>query len=145
MGILTNKIFIGIAAILIALLVAVVFLPKATVTVLVDMRTLENDATVIADPSIAALDEANKKIPGKIVDSSQTGSARAQATGKKQIGDPAKGAVVIYNKTAAAKTFSQGTVLVGDNNLTFTLDSSVNVASQSAVDGGISFGICRSF
>lgn len=126
--------------ILLVLAGAYVFLPKATVVMFVDPKILEKETQIVADPKITAMDEANKLIAGKVVETTVDGSAKAAATGKKQIGESAKGTVIIYNKTAAPKTFSQGTVLVGPDNLNFTLDTSVNVASQSAVDGGISFG-----
>lgn len=125
---------------LVVLIGAVVILPKAKVTIFVDLRVLEKDAQVVADPTVTKVDEENKKIPGKIIDTSVNGSAKGDATGKKQVGDPAKGTVVLYNKTSASKAFPAGTVLIGPNSLKFTLDSAVNIASQSAVDGGISFG-----
>ncbi|MBI2593728.1 hypothetical protein HYW44_03730 [Candidatus Daviesbacteria bacterium] len=126
--------------IVIVLILAYLFLPKATVTVYVDPKILEKETQIVADPKITTTDEANKQIAGKIVEISVNGTSKAGATGKKQIGDPAKGAVIIYNKTQSSKTFPQGTVLVGQNNLNFALDTSITVASQSAVEGGISFG-----
>lgn len=140
-GVLSNTKVLLIPSLIIILLVgALLFFQKATVEVFVDLKTLEKEATVTADPNAKAVDEGAKVIPGKIVSTDVSGSGKGSATGKKQIGDPAKGAVVIYNKTSAPKSFSAGTVLVGPGNLSFTLDSSVNVASQSAVEGGISFG-----
>ncbi len=128
------------AVILIVLIGAYLLLPKATVTVFVDPKILEREAQIVADPTITTMDEANKQIAGKVVETTVDGTAKAAATGKKQIGDAAKGTVVLYNKTSGPKTFSQGTVLVGPDNLNFALDTSVTVASQSAVEGGISFG-----
>lgn len=136
-----SKLTIAIPVIVVLLiLVGYIFLTKATVTVFVDPKILEKETQVVADPKISSMDEANKLIAGKVVETTVDGSAKAAATGKKQIGEPAKGAVIIYNKTASSKTFPQGTVLTGPDGLSFTLDTSVNVASQSAVDGGISFG-----
>lgn len=126
--------------IFIVLILAYLFLPKATVVVFVDPKILEKETQIVADPKITTTDEANKQIAGKIVETTVDGTSKAGATGKKQIGDPAKGAVIIYNKTQSSKTFPQGTVLVGQSNLNFALDTSVTVASQSAVEGGISFG-----
>ena len=126
--------------ILIALVAGYLLLPKANVTVFVDPKILERETQIVADPTITTMNEANKQIAGKVVETTVDGTAKAPATGKKQIGDPAKGAVVIYNKTSSPKTFSSGTELVGPGNLTFKLDTSVTVASQSAVEGGISFG-----
>src|SRR3989344_3973756 len=69
-----------------------------------------------------------------------SGSGKGSATGKKKIGDPAKGSVILYNKTSSSKNLAEGTILTGDNNLSFKLDNKVTIASQSAVEGGISFG-----
>ncbi len=126
--------------ILVVLVAAYIFMVKATVTVFVEPQVLERDTEVVADPKVTEVSEERKVIPGTIVETTVSGTGKAAATGTKQIGDPAKGKVVIYNKTSAPRTFSQGTVLVGSNNLKFTLDSSITVASQSAVEGGISFG-----
>ncbi|MBI4040066.1 hypothetical protein HY389_01790 [Candidatus Daviesbacteria bacterium] len=126
--------------ILLVLVLAYLFLLRAKVTIYVEPKVLTNDAVVIADPKAKTVDEANKIIPGTVVSTTVSGSGKGSATGQKQIGDPAKGQVVIYNQTYSSQTFSQGTVLTGPNGLKFTLDSSATVASQSAVEGGISFG-----
>lgn len=126
--------------VIIALIAAYLLLPKATVTVFVDPKVLEKETQIVADPSVTTMNEAGKQIAGKVVETTVDGTAKAAATGKKQIGDAAKGAVVLYNKTSGPKTFSQGTVLMGPDNLSFALDTSVTIASQSAVEGGISFG-----
>lgn len=126
--------------IVIALVAGYLLLPKANVTVFVDPKILEKETQIVADPTVQTMDESKKVIAGKIVETTVDGTAKASATGKKQIGDPAKGTVVLYNKTSAPKNFATGTVLTGPDNLSFTLDTSVTVASQSAVEGGISFG-----
>lgn len=126
--------------IVIVLVAGYLFLPKANVTVFVDPKILEKETQIVADPTVQTMDESKKLIAGKIVETTVDGTAKASATGKKQIGDPAKGTVVLYNKTSAPKSFATGTVLTGPDNLSFTLDTSVTVASQSAVEGGISFG-----
>lgn len=112
--------------------IAYLVLVKATVTVLVEPKVLENDAQIVADPKVNQVDEANKIIPGTVVETTVSGSGKASATGTKQIGDPAKGKVTIYNMTSFQVSLSQGTTLVSGNGLKFTLDSSVQIASQSS-------------
>lgn len=133
---------IGIIPVLLILLILafLLFGLRADVTVFVDPRTLERETSIIADPAIKSVDEANKKIPGTLVETEISGSGKGSATGKKKIGDPAKGNVILYNKTSSSKSLAEGTVLTGDNNLSFKLDNKVTIASQSAVEGGISFG-----
>jgi hypothetical protein len=53
-------------------------------------------------------------------------------TGEKIVGDEAKGEVIVYNKTDVVKSFAAGTILVGPDNLQFTLDEETSVASRSS-------------
>ncbi len=126
--------------ILLALVAAYLFLPKAVVSVYVEPRILEKDTQVTADPKIKEVNENTKKIPGEIIEVSVSGNQKGAATGKKQIGDPAKGTVIIFNQTDESKSLPKGTTLTTSSGRKFTLDSSVNIASQSAVRGGVSFG-----
>lgn len=129
-GMLGKLIFIPIILALVA--AAYLFLVKATVTVYVEPKVLEQEAEVIADPKASAVDEEKKIIPGSVIETTVSGSGKAPATGQKQIGDPAKGRVSLFNKTNSPQSFSQGTVLTSSSGLKFTLDSSVKVASQSS-------------
>jgi len=131
---------IGIIGALLVILGAYFLLPKAEVKIFVEPKIVEKDASVTADPNQKEVNEDAKIIPGQIVDTEVSGSSKNTATGKKQIGDPAKGTVVIYNKTSDSKTISKGTILTSSNGLKFTLDISVSIASQSAADSGITYG-----
>lgn len=131
----TNIIVLGgIIGILLLILSAYLFLLKAEVKIFVEPKILEKDAQVIADPNQKAVNEDAKIIPGQIVDTKVSGSGKDRASGKKQIGDPAKGTVVVRNKTDSAISLSKGTILSATG-LKFSLDLSVNVASRSAEDG----------
>ncbi len=139
-NIIKNKFLILGFVLILGLGAAYVFLLKAEVKLFIDMQTLSKDSTIIADPSITAVDESSKKIPGTVLDTQVEGSAKGTATGKKQVGESAKGTVIIYNKTSGPKSLNAGTILIGPDNLQFKIDTGVEIASQSAVDGGISFG-----
>lgn len=131
-----GQIAILAVVVLVILAAAMLFLPHATVKIYVDPKVLERDEQVTADPSATAVDQAQKIIPGKIVETDIEGNQTGNATGTKQVGDQAKGEITIYNKSSSSKSFSQGTVFVGPNNLKFTLDSNVNnIASPSADTG----------
>ncbi len=130
-----------IPVVLIGVVVAAfIFVLKAEVKVYVEPRILENSAEVTADPKVTAVNEELKIIPAELIETTVTGTGKGSASGQKQIGDPAKGQVILYNKTSGPKSFSAGTTLTGPSSLKFTLDSSVTIASMSAVEGGISFG-----
>lgn len=116
-----------------ALLVgAYIFLPKADIKIYVEPKILEKDAQVVADPNQKTVDETNRIIPGQIIETEISGTAKESATGKRQIGDPAKGVVRVYNATDQQLALKAGQVLTNDSGVQFKLDKSVEVASKSA-------------
>lgn len=138
-----KRILLVAAIILVLLGLGLMFIPRAQVLVYVEPRILEKDAQVIADPSIKSVDEGAQKIPGEIISTQATGAGTGPATGKKQIGNAAKGTVIIYNKTSNSITLSKGTILTtatSSGRLKFTLDTSVSVPPETVSDSGINFG-----
>lgn len=133
-------ILLGILGLLLIILGAYLFLPKASVKIFVEPKILEKDAQVTADPNQKEINEDSKIIPGQNIETEVSGSSKGQASGKKQIGDPAKGTVSLYNKTNDSKSLSKGTILSLSNNLKFSLDISVSIASSSATDTGVTYG-----
>ena len=131
---------LGIIGFIAMILAAYLFLLKAEVKVFVEPKVLEKETQVIADPKQKQVDEEAKIIPGQVVEVDVSGTSKAPATGKKQIGDPAKGTVIIYNKTSESKSLGKGTILTSSKGFKFTLDTLVNIASQSASDSGITYG-----
>ncbi len=115
------------------------FLPRVTVTVLVSPQSIDESTVLTVDPTATVADPSKKMIPGHTQTKSVSGEKTVAVTGKKSIGDPAKGTVTIYNKVTNAQTFSKGTVLSG-NGMSFTLDGDVSVASASEDIGSITFG-----
>lgn len=126
-----KKIFILPVAALFILLFVYLLFARAEVIVYVEPKTLERDSQVTADPKVKTVDEANKIIPGEIVEVTVSGSDKLAATGKKQVGDSAKGTVKIINNSASSQTLSRGSSITA-NSLKFTLDTTVNIASTSA-------------
>lgn len=129
-----RTLILGIFLLILATVIsAYLFIPKATVRVFVEPRILEKETQVVADPSVKELDEENKKIPGQIVETEISGSGKTEATGKKQVGENAKGTVKIINNTNESQSFSKGATITASNGLKFTLDVATSVASTSAV------------
>lgn len=75
-------------------------------------------------------DFSNNVLGAKTIISTLDGDMTAGATGKKDVGDKAKGTVIIYSKLPQSKTFSSGTVITF-NGHEFILDKDVAVASSS--------------
>lgn len=129
-----HTILLGLIGVTVVLVGAYIMLVKVQVKVFVEPRILERDAQVVADPKQKEVLEDTRIIPGQIVETEVSGTAKDSATGKRQIGDPAKGTVIIRNKTDESITLSKGTVFTA-NNQRFNLDVSVTIASRSAEDG----------
>lgn len=126
------------------LLLALLFLaywslPKAVVTVLVAPVTIEKTTTATVNPTATVVDSATTILPGVTQEKSVTGEKSLPVTGKKSVGDPAKGTVTIYNKVTSVRSLKKGTTL-SSGSLKFTLDSDVSVASASESIGSITFG-----
>lgn len=119
-------------AILLTLLVlltvaAFVFLPRATLTVYLHPQKLEERLDVIVSPT----GEQNGKLAGRVAAGELTGEKTKATSGRKTVGDRAKGEAVIFNNTASSRSFAAGTIITGPNGLKFFLDSPVTVASES--------------
>jgi len=108
------------------------YLPKAEITLLVKPQILEKDFTIRLDPKLEIADKATMTLPAKEAKTTPEGEKSRPTTGTKTVGDPAKGEVTIYNRTDRQKTFSVGTEITGPNNLKFTFNDEVAVASESA-------------
>jgi len=107
------------------------YLPQAKVTISVLPEKISRDDTVIIDPQATVIDTQKKIIPGKKLEKVVSGEKTIATTGKKKIGDPAKGTVVIFNKSeGTAYTLKKGTV-VTTGTMQFTLDTEVSIASAS--------------
>lgn len=128
-------ILVVILLIIAALVAAYLFIPKAEVKVFVEPRVLEKDSEITADPKQKEIDKDKKIIPGQIVETEISGTEKGSATGLKEIGDPAKGVVVIRNKIDQEKKLSKGAILISPLGLKFVLDNSISIASRSAEDG----------
>ena len=130
----------GIGLLFIGLLTAYWRLPKAKVTIFVEPKTIDEDVELTIDPDATILDPETGIIPGDSVEISVEGSKSAPTTGTNLVGDPAQGDITIYNKTSQPKTLTTGSVLIGPDNLVFTLDEDTTVASSSSEEEGIKFG-----
>ena len=114
-------------------------LPKATVTIFQVPKTISEASEVTVNPTATVVDAATKIVPGRKEEKTASGDKTIAVTGQKDIGDPSKGTVTIYNKTLTGKQLKKGTILTAGS-LSFTLDSEVSIASASESVGSITFG-----
>lgn len=89
----------------------------------------------------AGNDFSNNTLAGQTVEATLEGVVETQTTGKKEIGDKARGTITIYNQSDTKKTIPQGTVVTSSNQLQFTLDKDVTInAAQGDIFTGIKSG-----
>jgi hypothetical protein len=131
----------GIAVLICAVVIWLVLtvLPRATVEISVQPNIINETIALTIDPTIDTLNTGKSLIPGRKLEKTLVGEKTVTVTGKKKVGDPAKGTVTIYNKVLTTKTFRKGTVLTSGS-LKFTLDNDVQIASASESIGSITYG-----
>lgn len=76
-------------------------------------------------------DFSNNIIAAKSVSSTLADEMTTSATGKKDVGDKAKGTVTLYNNNTDPVSLSSGTKIKSENGLEFILDKDVLVSSAS--------------
>lgn len=108
------------------------YVPKAVVTLYLKPKVLEKEFEITIDSTISKTNKEEGVIPGSLKEVKVEGTKIKETTGEKLVGEKAKGEVIIYNKTDMVKVFPAGTVLIGPNKLTFSLDGEIEVASKSA-------------
>lgn len=108
------------------------YVPKAEVIIYLKPKVLETELELLVDSTESSVDEEKGIVPGSQQEIEVEGEKSKETTGEKLVGEKAKGKVIIYNKTEVAKTFEAATTLVGGNNLSFSLNEEVTVASKSA-------------
>jgi hypothetical protein len=131
---LKKRTIIVIPVIIILLLLIVVFYfyssRKITVSILVNPKQDSKTASVTFSSS-SPTDVANSTIASQSVSVSEDGTVTETATGKKDVGTSAKGKVTIFN-VGDTISLASGTIITAPNDLKYTLDDSVDVASGDA-------------
>jgi len=113
--------FIGLFLIVFALFLNEYFLHKANLKIYLPAKNIEKQTA--------------KNIDYKIATVSADFSETVDTVGKKEVGEKAKGSVVIHNFDDKEVTFNKGTVITA-NNLKFLLESDVKVASATLIPDG---------
>lgn len=134
-GISGNKFYLyPIIAVILLVVLGVLYyfmFEKATVTLYLNKNVITKDMPItFSTDSSSSVEKGVLRLETREI--TIEGEESKKATGSKKTGEKAKGEVTIYNKTENKKVFPKGSVLVGPNNLTFTLTEEVSVASTSS-------------
>lgn len=128
---------LGAIGFLVALLVlGYLYVPKATVNLSVDSEALVKSFEIEASPSAQSINEEQRVIPAVKITATGQEESEGEATGKKEVGEKAKGVVTLYNKTNSEKSFPAGTVIskgrVEGEDLRFLLENGLTVPARTS-------------
>lgn len=121
---------LGILILLIGLSILYTRMAQATITLNLNPRVVDEAEEVTFSPE-AVNDFSIPTLQAEAVTSSIEGTVSTNATGKKDIGEKAKGTVTLYNSNDARKQLNAGATITSSNNLDYVLDKDVAVASAS--------------
>ena len=135
--ILIGAIILGLIVCLGIFLAVIAQTTVAIIELIPKKQVLSQTAIITVDPKAKSSDFDNLILMGELVEEDFTGSSSAQTTGRKKVGERAKGEVEIINKKSTSdRNFAKGTTLTAGD-LKFVLDSDVTVkaALEKEEDG----------
>lgn len=120
-----------VIGVFVLILVLYIFALKATIIISVSPKTVEKNKDLIFSTK-GVSDFTKNTIAGVYLDIAEDGEISQAASGKKEVGDKAKGSVTLYSRLTENRVFPPGTIITSGNNLQFTFDSDVKLSSASA-------------
>lgn len=121
-----------IIALVIGILLLYVFFIKAVITLNIKVKSVDqNEAVIFAVGGKS--DFAKNTIAAESFSVDEDGSVTTDATGKKEVGDSAKGSITLSSALNQQKTIAKGTKVTSSNSLVFVLDNDVSIASSSGL------------
>jgi hypothetical protein len=127
-----NKLLLIIPVALLLLILGIFYIYLFKTTVQINVYVNPKSEQKSADVTFSsATNIADKTLAFETVSVSEDGTTSTSATGKKYIGDKAKGAVTIFNNSDSPINLSAGTTITSSNNLDYTIDKDISVASAS--------------
>src|SRR3989344_4737806 len=112
------------------------FYPKATVSIFISTKRLDDKIAIYIDPSVTSPDFEKSTLPGEVLKVTVDGEKTGSVTGTKVVGDKATGEITIY-RSGSEVNLAAGTAIHGPGGLDFSLDNDVKVASGSVITRGV--------
>lgn len=128
---LPKKLFFGGMFLVVLFLAGFYFFAKAKIILTIEGQNITKDLQFQVVQGQSQIDLEKKIIPAQKISVEVKGTKKSVVTGKKVVGEKAKGEVIIYNRTDLPRTFSSGAILIGPGKLKFSLDQEVKIASKT--------------
>ncbi|GEM_PF-5252100 len=111
--------------------IVIAVIPEATVTLHVPTEALKKSITLLVDTGAVAQDSTT--LPGIAHEVSAETSGTAKATGKKQVGEKAKGVITISNSwSSEAQSLPKNSGLVSDKGLVFRTQADATIPGATS-------------
>lgn len=107
------------------------YYPTATVTIYLSPQQQNERVDIFIDPDADEVNIETRTLPGHTVSTTVSDERTISTTGTKLVGEQATGEVKLF-RVGTQISLEAGTLLRGPNNLRFSLDDNVEVASGSA-------------
>lgn len=115
---------------------AYIYVPLAHVTLKIAAERQAVDISFKADKSYKEVDTTAQVMPARIIEEEKETKNTYQATGKKKVGEKAKGSVTIFNNySTTPQTLMAGDRLVSSSGLIFVVGSNITVAGYTDTGG----------
>jgi len=108
------------------------FMLKVSVVIFTDKKAFAQDSMDITLTSKGESSFEDKTLKVSTLDVEVGGEETQETTGQKDTGQKATGTITIFNKTESQKQIDKGTTVTSSNNLEFTINDNVNIASTSS-------------
>lgn len=116
---------------LIGFFIYYIFALRANIILSIDPKIEETKQAAVFSTS-SNTNVSKNIIAGEFTTISEEGSATITVSGKKEVGDKAKGKITLYSRFTKDTTVKSGTIITAPNDIKFTVDDSVKIASASA-------------
>ncbi len=105
---------------------------KTDVIVFTDQKAFTQDSLDITLTTSGNSSFSDKTLKISTLNEEVQGEESQETTGQKDTGQKATGSITLFNKTESPKQLDKGTIVTSSNNLNFTLNDAVSIASTSS-------------
>ncbi len=131
--------FLVVFVFIIALFIYV--FPEVDITIIPETEAVENNFIIDINTKINKADYQKNIFPAKIIEISDSLKKTFVTTGKKNIGEKAKGSVVFFNQTGLAQPITTENQLVTDDGIVFYVKNNVVIPkAEVSAEGNIVYG-----